>query len=383
MVTEMGVNSWPSLLTLAPYLSPDGSDYSFNGSVPLSMQQHPPGPAENTFNVESNWRWPDKHADLTASGYRDELWMTQVAAAECYTHLVEYWRSQTDEYVNTTYPLSPLGWAMLGGNAGALYWQADDTWPGPSWSQVEYGADRFKVGYYAFQRAFQPVLVAGQLNADTDQLAIYFSRSNYGVLATLNATLRLTAIKWSGGAAGPAFNLAVALPGQHRSAKLFTASLASVLASTGCAARNECVLQIEVFQEGDRAPLTSNKVYLSKFNEVTTMVADPGLAVSNVVQLSSGSSDGSRSSSSGGSGGSGAFNITVTAKQVPAAIVWLETKLAGRFSDNGMLMLLEKEVQVQFYTDDEAVTGEQLAATLTVRSLVDAAHGYSSSSSSM
>merc|ERR1711935_742007 len=46
----------------------------------------------------------------------------------------------------------------------------------------------------------------------------------------------------------------------------------------------------------------------------------------------------------------------------------------------GMLMLLEMEVQVQFYTDDETVTGEQLAATLTVRSLVDAAHGYSSSS---
>jgi beta-mannosidase len=369
MVTEFGAESWPSFLTMEPYLNPDGSDYSFNGSVPVSMQQHPGGQYEITYNVEANWLWPDKHANLTALGYRDELWMTQVAAAECYTHLVEYWRSQTDEYVNTTYPLSPLGWAMLGGNAGVLYWQADDTWPGPSWSQVEVGADRYKVGYYAFQRAYQPVLVAGQLNADTDQLAIYFSRSNYGVLASLNATLRLTAIKWSGGAAGPAFEIAVTLPGQHRSAKVFTASLASVMSSTGCAARNECVLQIEVIQE-ESVPVASNKVYLSKLNEVTTMIADPGLVVSNIVQLSS--------NSGGGSGGT--FNITVTAKNVPAAVVWLETKLAGRFSDNGMLMLLEREVQVQFYTDDETVTDELLAATLTVRSLVDAAHGYCSSS---
>lgn len=374
MVTEFGAYSWPSFLTMEPYLDPDGSDYSFNGSVPVSMVQHPGGQYEITYNVEANWLWPDKQANMTALGYRDELWMTQVAAAECYTHLVEYWRSQTDEYVNTTYPLSPLGWAMLGGNAGVLYWQADDTWPGPSWSQVEVGADRYKVGYYAFQRAFQPVLVAGQLNAGTDQLAIYFSRSDYGVLASLNATLRLTAIKWSGGAAGPAFELAVTLPGQHRSAKLFAASLASVLSSTGCAARNECVLQIEVFQEGESVSVASNKVYLSKLNEVTTMVADPGLVVSNVMQLNS------SSSGSGTSGGGGAFNVTVTAKQVPAAVVWLETKLAGRFSDNGMLLLLEKEVQVQFYTYDETVTAEQLAATLTVRSLADAAHGYSSSS---
>merc|ERR1711935_814963 len=116
--------------------------------------------------------------------------------------------------------------------------------------------------------------------------------------------------------------------------------------------------------QGESMPLASNKVYLSKLNEVTTMIADPGLAVSNVVQLGSSSSSGG-----GGGGGGGTFNITVTAKQVPAAVVWLETKLAGRFSDNGMLMLLEKEVHVQFYTYDETVTAEQLAATLTVRSL--------------
>merc|ERR1711935_796425 len=115
-------------------------------------------------------------------------------------------------------------------------------------------------------RAFEAVLVAGHLNVDTNQLAIYFSRSNYGVLASLNSTLRLTAIKWSGGAAGPAFDLAVTLPGQHRSAKVFSASLASTLSRTGCAARNKCVLQIEVLQ--GETLLAFNKVYLSKLNEV-------------------------------------------------------------------------------------------------------------------
>ena len=110
---------------MEPYLSTDGSDYSFNATVPASRQQHPPGQMENTVYIESNWLWPDKHPDKTALGYRDILWMTQVAAAECYTHVVEYMRSQTDEYVNTSYPGTSEGRAMLGGNAGVLYWQAD------------------------------------------------------------------------------------------------------------------------------------------------------------------------------------------------------------------------------------------------------------------
>ena len=71
--------------------------------------------------------------------------MTQVAAAQCLVASIEFWRSTESELVNTSYPLSPLGWAMLGDNAGVLYWQADDTWPGPSWSTIELGG-RLKVG---------------------------------------------------------------------------------------------------------------------------------------------------------------------------------------------------------------------------------------------
>ena len=368
---------------MEPYLSTDGSDYSFNATVPVSRQQHPPGQMENTVYVESNWLWPDKHPEKTALGYRDELWMTQVAAAECYTHVVEYFRSQTDEYVNTSYPGSTDGWAMLGGNAGVLFWQADDTWPGPSWSQIELGGDRFKVGHYAFQRAFHPILVAGRLDEDTQELSVYFSRSDYSSLPTLNATLRLTAVKWAGGTVAPSAEYAVTLPVEHATAKLLHAPLDTVLSSTGCPSRTECVLLVEVLipdlvleQQGTAGPvqsmIASNKVYVSKLNEVTTMVANPGLAATVTTKIVSSNTNNDRVDGS-------VFSITVTAKQLPAAVVWLETKLPGRFSDNGMLMLLENSLEVHFFTDDATVTREQLAATLTIRSLVDAAHGYSSS----
>ena len=212
----------------------------------------------------------------------------------------------------------------------------------------------------------------------TQELVIYFSRSDYGTLSTSNATLRLTAVKWAGGKAGRSLDYAVTLPAQQATAKLLQAPLDAVLSGTGCPSRTKCVLLVEVLLP-DRVPLqgkagavhstiASNKVYLSRLNEVTTMVADPGLAVTNIVKLSN-NSDRVHGS---------AFSITVTAKQLPAAVVWLETKLPGRFSDNGMLMLLENNLQVQFFTDDATATREQLAATLTIRSLVDVAHGYSS-----
>jgi beta-mannosidase len=142
-ITEIGWESWPSFVTLGPMLSPQ--DYGFNASVPVLRQQHPPGQAEITKRVHDNWRWPDRAASNTAVGYGDELWMTQVAAAQCLTTAVEFWRGTSDELKNTTYDRSPLGWAMLGGNAGILYWQADDTWVGPSWSTIEVGG-RLKVG---------------------------------------------------------------------------------------------------------------------------------------------------------------------------------------------------------------------------------------------
>lgn len=57
-VTEHGVESWPSFLTLAPTLTGPG-DFSFNASLPVSRQHHPPGQAEITAVVEQNWLWPD------------------------------------------------------------------------------------------------------------------------------------------------------------------------------------------------------------------------------------------------------------------------------------------------------------------------------------
>ena len=388
-VTESGWISWPSLLTMAPTLDP--GDYGFNSSVPGARVQHPPAQRECTHNVESNWRWPDRHPGTSATGYRDALWMTQVAAAQCLVASIEFWRSTESELVNTTYPLSPLGWAMLGDNAGVMYWQADDTWPGPSWSTIELGG-RLKVGHYAVQRAFAPLMVSGRVGSD-GQLHVYFSRSDHRApplgtaAAGMKAVLRITAFRWSGGHG--AVELPVPLPAPHSTARLLSRDIEEVLSSISCSdstdtrepgqagpccsARTECVLGLEVVILGTAAAETtvaSNTVYLSPLHQVTTMVADPGLAVREVVPAAGGSSS---------SVGHLVFNVTVTAARTPAALVWLETALPGRWSDNGVLQTTP-ELQLQWTTDEEAVTAARLAALVSVRSLVDVAAGYSNSS---
>jgi hypothetical protein len=189
------------------------------------------------------------------------------------------------------------------------------------------------------------------------------------------AILRLQLLKWAGGVAGPATEHSVVLPVPHISAKLFTASMASVVEGTNCSARNECVLHLEVSAVvGTRhTVLATNNVYLTPFNQVTTM-QDPGLAVHQVVAAGS-----SPRPSHSHYSDLAVFNVTVTAAVVPAPFVWLETELPGRWSDNGML-LTDATVHLQWFTDDANVTADQLAATLSVRSLVDVARGYNSSS---
>ena len=288
-------------------------------------------------------------------------------------------------YVNTSYAQSPLGWAMLGGNNGVMYWQADDTWPGPSWSSIEIKG-RLKVSHYAMQRAYAPRMVAGRIINGT--LVVHFSRSDYSQLATVG-TLRLTAFKWSGGVAGASSEHTVALPGPHSSARLLSTSVESVLAATGCGgsgAESECVLLLEVLigktatTDGHSAPavLAKNWVYLTPFNEVTTM-SDPGLVVQLVQYVAPPPLADPSTTATTGLGGGGTFNITVTAARVPAALVWLETTLPGRWSDNGLLLTTEVLV-LQWFAYDPSATAAQLKASLSVWSLFDVARGYSSTS---
>jgi beta-mannosidase len=359
-VTEHGFISYPSLLTLAPTLS-GPADYGFNKSVPASRMQHPPGQAQITTCVESNWRWPTSGAEGSAERYRFELFMTQVAAGACLRASIEFWRSTQSEFVNAShYPFSPLGWATLGGNAGVQYWQAVEPWPGPSWSHIELGG-RWKAGMYDVQRSFAPVLVAGRLEEVEGTLAllVYFSRAAYEDLPSSGVQLRISAMLWSGGPSGTPILRDVVLPAPLGSALLFSSPLQQVLSDTDCPARSACVLTLDVVAS-DSSVIAHNFLFISRMNVVTTL-RDPGLSVASVDKT-----------------GPLEFAVKVAAVSVPAVVVWLETPLQGRWGDNNFLMTAPL-IQISFFAEDASVTAQQLEASLSLWSLFDTSSVYSSS----
>jgi hypothetical protein len=290
------------------------------------------------------------------------------------------------------------------------------------------------------QRAFAPLLIAGYLNQNTGQLSVRFSRTSYDAalgpspspslsppsLTPRTATLVITAFRWSGGMAGAPLKRKVALPPTHSSALIYSSSIEGVLAAAGCSARAECVLKLDLVTEASPLGRTrsgrsdhqihlgggdtdrraaagagtssgasvdagsaervfaTNHVYLSPFHQVTTMVRHPGLKIQSVVAAAGEAHGGSAA----GRGGRPSFTVTVSAAQLPVPMVWLETALGGRWSENGML-LTTPALELRWTSDGDndgdrdrdrnhAVTAEILAKSLKVWSLVDVASGYSS-----
>jgi hypothetical protein len=121
-VTEHGVESWPSFLTLAPTLTGPG-DYSYNASLPVSRQHHPPGQGLTTATVEMHWLWPGGTVPLTASSPGNTRYsrLTGHAARLAANHR----RSQADAPRGKTVPIDALEQAdwiagmdsVSGGNA--------------------------------------------------------------------------------------------------------------------------------------------------------------------------------------------------------------------------------------------------------------------------
>ena len=77
-------------------------------------------------------------------------------------------------------------------NVGSLFWRLDDSWPGASWSSIDYFG-RWKAMQYYAQRAFSDVLVVPELKDGSIQVHIVSDR-----LKTFNAKLAVAAYDFSG-----------------------------------------------------------------------------------------------------------------------------------------------------------------------------------------
>ncbi|XP_029586871.1 beta-mannosidase [Salmo trutta] len=91
--------------------------------------------------------------------YKDTLYITQVMQAQCVKVQTEFYRRSQSEVIEGK-----------GHTMGALYWQLNDIWQGPSWSSIEFGG-KWKMLHYFAKDFFSPVLPVGF--EDQGSLVVY------------------------------------------------------------------------------------------------------------------------------------------------------------------------------------------------------------------
>jgi len=198
----------------------------FNDPFWTYRNQHPQGQSEMAFFV--NQHYPA----AAQTDVRGSLWMTQVSQAYCIRQQAEHYRRLTSEC-----EITPTGG---GCNAGALYWQAADVWPGPTWSSLEYGARKKMLHYYA-AHFFAPFLVSAFLDGDMTGGAVYVVNEDVAVARTGNVTLRVISFAQGLVSTLPPFAYSIE---PASSSRLFRFQITNLLATAGgaCPTPSHCFI---------------------------------------------------------------------------------------------------------------------------------------------
>lgn len=128
--SEFGFQSLPCLPTIAAFATP--ADWNMTSYVMEHHQRNAGGNGRIVAYMTELFRLPKDFPAL--------VYVSQLLQAEAMRIGVEHWRRDP-------------------ACAGALYWQLNDCWPGPSWSGIDYYG-RWKAMHYASLRFFAPLLLS-------------------------------------------------------------------------------------------------------------------------------------------------------------------------------------------------------------------------------
>ena len=107
---------------LKPHTLPE--DWHLESNWTAHVQRHPSGNQQLLSQVKRHF---DYEAGNTEEDFKKFLYLTQV-------HQAMSIKTETEVYRRGMVKVDGSPQTM-----GALYWQLNDIWPGPSWSSIEYG----------------------------------------------------------------------------------------------------------------------------------------------------------------------------------------------------------------------------------------------------
>jgi len=145
-VSEFGFQSFPSPGTVEEYTRPE--DRNITSYI---MEYHQRSHIGNDAIIQYMLSW-----FRLPSSFNMQLYLSQIQQGEAMRYAVEHWRRSIPRVM------------------GALYWQLNDCWPGPSWSSIDYKGN-WKALHYHAVKFFAPVLVSGVEDRKTGIVEIYLN----------------------------------------------------------------------------------------------------------------------------------------------------------------------------------------------------------------
>jgi beta-mannosidase len=218
--------------------------------------------------------------------------------------------------------------------------QLNDIWQAPTWSSTEYGG-RWKMLHYFVRHFFSPVLVSSvEYPKNNFELWIVSDRQT-----SLAGVVKMTLWTWTGQIVN-VWNVPFTVS-PLTSALIYTIQVSALLSGKK---REEVVLVLECYDTNNQLH-SKNVFYFAPLRQ--TQLPKVNWTVANWRQTSDTTA-----------------TFTLSAPVV-APYVWLETPLAGRFSDNGFLYLPAGPVSLQFHSWLTPFNVTRLQQTLTVTSISD------------
>ncbi|KAK7495642.1 hypothetical protein BaRGS_00013089, partial [Batillaria attramentaria] len=365
--SEYGIQAWCNYDTLLDVF--EDADFSSCSTQADHREHHRGGVTEMEMEILKHLDLPPK--EDAHKQFKSFIYLTQINQAMSI-------KSQTEHYRRHQSSLLPDGRGLT---MGALYWQLNDIWQAPTWASIDYSGRWKMLQYYALS-FFNSTLVSpfsdgGDLNVfvvvdeiptqeirdpDTEQLRfepmgkfrdiLHSSVSQKNVLditaevvQEVNGILVVEMYAWNNFT--PLHQWKVPYKLNTTAESVFRQSIYSLMKEAGCVSAKDCFIFMYL---NDQLNGPTNWLPLAELKDSTLQQAQ--ISVSRVSQ------DADRE-----------FTITLATNAI-APFVWIEaSKVMGRFSDNGFLML-QPTATVKFYAWQD-VDVATLHSSLSLSSLMD------------
>jgi len=156
--SEFGFQSFTEPRTTAEFTKPEDRNLTS-----YMMEYHQRSPIGNATILHYMLEWFQM-----PTSFEMLSWLSQFLQAIGMKYAIEHWRRNMPRTM------------------GALYWQLNDQWPGPTWASLDWHG-RWKALHYLAKRFFAPVLISGVENLETGTVDVHIT-SDEG--ETVEATMK-------------------------------------------------------------------------------------------------------------------------------------------------------------------------------------------------